>query len=119
MKRMIFIGALCAISASAFAQSAPSDPATNLSQDFQAYSVAQKHVIEDMQALVQETQQQKKQIDTGSPDLNGSFEKSRTECRAQPGEYDNLVMAQKYQKYGQSAKTLHGKHSSVRCIWFK
>jgi Spy/CpxP family protein refolding chaperone len=62
MKRTILIGALCAFVTSAFAQVAPSDPAANLGQDFQAFSVAQKHVVEDMQALMQEYQQQKKQI---------------------------------------------------------
>lgn len=63
MKRLILIGALCALSLSAFAQSAPSDPAANLGQDWQAFAVVQKHVVEDVQALVQVVQQQKKQID--------------------------------------------------------
>lgn len=62
MKLTILVVALCALSISAFAQSAL-DPATNLNQDFEAFSIQHRHVFEDIQALSLLAQQQKKQID--------------------------------------------------------
>lgn len=82
MKRTILAVALCAIAlgaaitVAAFAQSAPSDPAANLGQDWQAFAVVQKHVVEDVQALVQVEQQQKKQIDDLTKQLDAEKAKS-------------------------------------------
>jgi hypothetical protein len=68
MKRAIlalslWCGLLYATATGAFAQSAPPDPATNLGQDFEAFSILHKHVFEDIQALSLLAQQQRKQID--------------------------------------------------------
>lgn len=82
MKRTILVGALCAIAigasltVAAFAQSAPSDPAANLGQDWQAFAVVQKHVVEDVQALVQAEQRQQKQIDDLTKQLDAEKAKS-------------------------------------------
>lgn len=55
--------AILAVPALALAQTAPSDPETNLVQDWQAIMIAQKHAADDINALVQEAKAQKKQID--------------------------------------------------------
>ncbi len=57
MKKLAVLASVL-FASSAFAQQAPPapDPTQELQQDFQAYSTAQKHLLEDIQKLIQANQ---------------------------------------------------------------
>ena len=85
----IILAATLGFAGSALAQQAPAaDPAASLAQDWQAYTVSQGHVLDDIRALIQQVQELKtknadlqKQLDAAKPKTD---EKAAPEKPAAP-----------------------------------
>ena len=88
----IILAVILGLAGPALAQQAqgpsPADPAASLAQDWQAYTVSQGHVLDDMRALIQQAQELKtknadlqKQLDAAKPNTD---EKAAPEKPAAP-----------------------------------
>ena len=56
MKKLLIASALLVASPALAQQAPPPDPAQELGQDYQAFTTAQKHLIEDIQKLIKKNQ---------------------------------------------------------------
>ena len=85
----LVLAAAFGLAGPALADQAPAaDPAASLAQDWQAYTVSQGHVLDDMRALIQQAQELKtkntdlqKQLDAAKPKTD---EKAAPEKPAAP-----------------------------------